>query len=84
VHGKVLHVGWADSSEWNGDNHWVIYVWFFEGTTDWDLYMGFRRAGAPCSGAWVVRAPCVEEPQGIGALVFRQVSLAYGSIASNS
>jgi hypothetical protein len=90
VDGQVLYVGWGDSAEWNGDDHWAIYVWFNEPTTDWDMYKGFRHAGAPCSGALVVRAPSVDpdgvylHPQGIAALMFRQVCLVHGTAASQS
>ncbi len=64
-------MSWDDPLEGEDpDGLHPLYVWIEEGMTDWDLYTGFRKSGAPCIGAHVVRQPSGDEP-GIGVVSFR-------------
>ncbi len=68
-------MGWgSDGDEWETTGHYWLHVWIHEGMTGWQLYDGFRRAGAPCTDARVVREPSAEERLGVAALAFRHVA----------
>jgi hypothetical protein len=81
---QEIRVGWgSDADDWETSGHHWLHVWIDKGTTGRQLYNGFRRAGAPCTDARVVREPAGEEAEGVGALAFRQVVLGHRSCYSH-
>jgi hypothetical protein len=84
-HDQELRVGWgSDPDEFESAGHHWLHIWIDEGMTGQELYTGLRRAGVPCTDACVVREASAEEPEGVGALAFRQVSPFSFTVVSNS